>query len=29
MNVAQTNPHDPVIRRIAPLSRRARELRVF
>lgn len=24
---AQSNTHDPIIRRIAPLSRRARELR--
>lgn len=27
MSVAETSPHDPIIRKIAPLSRRARLLR--
>lgn len=27
MSIAENNPHDPVVRRIPPLSRRARELR--
>lgn len=27
MSIAENNPHDPVLRRIPPLSRRARDLR--